>query len=107
MLDKGEPELADFQPEAIARLAPLRAQVTVAEDPALTAAYPARFGARIGDLTLADTRGDPERPLSPAGVEAKARALMAWGSVDADEAIGLALEGDDPGAIVAMLERWL
>lgn len=107
VLDKGEPELADFEPDAIARLAPLRAQVTVAEDPALTAAYPARFGARIGDLMLADTRGDPERPLSPSGVEAKARALMAWGGVDADEGVKLALDGDDPGAIVAMLERWL
>jgi 2-methylcitrate dehydratase PrpD len=107
VIDKGEPELADFEPDAIARLAPLRAQVTVAEDPALTAAYPARFGARIGDLMLADTRGDPERPLSPSGVEAKARALMAWGGVDADEGVRFALDGDDPGAIVAMLERWL
>lgn len=107
VLDKGEPELADFEPEAIARLAPLRAQVSVAEDQALTAAYPARFGARIGDLVLADTRGDPERPLTPAGVEVKARALMAWGGVDADEAVTLALDSDEPGAIVAMLERWL
>ena len=107
VLDKGEPELADFEPDAIVRLAPLRAQVTVAEDPALTADYPARFGARIGDLVLADTRGDPERPLSPSGVETKARALMAWGGVDADEAVGLALDGDNPAAIVAMLERWL
>ncbi|HEU4970203.1 MmgE/PrpD family protein [Sphingomonas sp.] len=107
VLDKGEPELADFEPDAIARLAPLRAQVVVAEDPDLTAAYPAHFGARIGDLLLADTRGDPERPLSSAGVETKARALIAWGGVDADEAVGLALQGNDPGAIVAMLERWL
>jgi 2-methylcitrate dehydratase PrpD len=107
VLEKGEPELADFEPEAIARLAPLRAQVTVAEDPGLTAAYPAHFGARIGDLLLSDTRGDPERPLSATGVEAKARSLMTWGGVDADKAIGLALESDDPDAIVAMLERWL
>ena len=107
VIDKGEPELADFEPDAIARLAPLRAQVTVAEDPALTAAYPARFGARIGDLMLADTRGDPERPLYPSGVEAKAWALMAWGGLDADEGVRLALDGGDPAAIVAMLERWL
>jgi 2-methylcitrate dehydratase PrpD len=107
VIDKGEPELADFEPEAIARLAPLRAQVSVAEDPALTAAYPAHFGARIDGLHLVDTRGDPERPLSAEGVEAKARGLMAWGGVDADEAVDLALQRSDPGAIVAMLERWL
>lgn len=107
VLDKGVPELADFQPEAIARLASLRAQVTVAEDPALTAAYPGHFGARIGELTLTDALGDPERPLSPTGIEAKARALIAWGGVDADEAVGVALRGDDPREIVAMLERWL
>jgi hypothetical protein len=81
--------------------------VTVAEDPALTVAYPSHYGARIGDLLLPDARGDPERPLSAAGVEAKARALMLWGGVEADEAVGLALEGNDPGAIIAMLERWL
>jgi 2-methylcitrate dehydratase PrpD len=37
---------ADFTPEAIAALAPLRAQVTVREAPEITARYPDHFGAR-------------------------------------------------------------
>lgn len=107
VLDKGVPELADFEPGAIARLAPLREHVSVAEDAALSAAFPDHYGARIDDFTLHDTRGDPERPLAPEGVHDKARALAAWGGVDGDEAIGLALDGNDPTAIVALLERWL
>jgi len=107
VLDKGEPDLADFEADAIARLAPLRAQVTVAEAADLTAAYPAHFGARIGDLTVCDALGDPERPLSAGGVQDKARALIAWGGVDAEEAITAALEGSEPAAIITLLERWL
>lgn len=107
ILDKGAPELADFEPEAIARLAPLRAQVTVAEDAALSAAFPQHYGARVGDVMLTDTLGDPERPLPAGGVETKARALAEWGGVDGEEAIALALQGEDPAAIVALLERWL
>lgn len=107
VLDKGAPELADFEPDAIARLALLRAQVAVAEDEALSAVFPEHFGARIGDFVLHDTLGDPERPLAAEGVQAKALALAAWGGVDGAEAITLALTGDDPAAIVTMLERWL
>jgi 2-methylcitrate dehydratase PrpD len=107
VLDKGEPELGDFEPDAIARLAPLRAQVTVAGASDLTAAYPAHFGARIGDVTVQDAFGDPERPMAPDGVQDKARALMAWGGVEADDAIATAIGGEDPAAIVALLERWL
>jgi len=107
VLDKGEPELADFEPDAIARLASLRAQVTIAEDAALTAAYPAHFGARIGELVLTDTLGDPERPLSPAQIEAKARALIGWGSAEAEPVVTAALRGDDPGAVIALLEQWV
>lgn len=107
VLDKGEPDMADFEPDAIARLASLRAQVTVSEDPELTAAYPAHFGARIGDLVLRDTLGDPERPLPAQGVEAKARSLGEWGGADGAEAVEIALRGDSPAAIVALLERWL
>ena len=111
--ERGEPTLADFEPEAIAALAGVRAQVTVAESPEFTAAYPAHWGARVstdtGTVTLVDTRGDPERPLDEAGVLAKARALMNWGGVgqDANEAIDACLHGEAPGAIVALLERWL
>jgi 2-methylcitrate dehydratase PrpD len=101
---------ADFTLEAIAALAPLRAQVTVAEHPEFTARYPDHFGARIGDVTLIDTRGDPERPVTEADIIAKLRMLVAWGGLpdaEADRAVNLALHGDDAGAIVTMLKDWL
>ena len=101
---------ADFTPEAIAALAPLRAQVTVAEDPAITARYPAHFGARVNGFELQDCRGDPERPVTEADIIAKMHMLAAWGGLpaaEADRAADLALRGDDAGAIVAMLEDWL
>ena len=101
---------ADFTSEAIAALAPLRAQVTVCEHPEFTARYPAHFGARIGDVTLIDTRGDPERPVTEADIIAKMHMLATWGdltSSEADRAVDLALFGNDAGAIVAMLEDWL
>ena len=111
--ERGEPTLADFEPEAIAALAEARARVGVVEAAAITARYPAHFGARVsaGSETVEriDTLGDPERPLPREGVIAKARALMAWGGVtaDADAAVAACLEGDDPGAVVGLLERWL
>ncbi len=101
---------ADFTPEAIAALAPLRAQVTVAEDPAITARYPDHFGARVNGLELQDCRGDPERPVTEADIIAKMHMLAEWGGLppeEADRAVDLALHGDDAGAIVAMLEEWL
>jgi 2-methylcitrate dehydratase PrpD len=101
---------ADFTPDAIAALIPLRAQVTVAEHPDFTARYPDHFGARIGDVTLIDTRGDPERPVTEADIIAKLRMLVAWGGLpdaEADRAVNLALHGDDAGAIVTMLKDWL
>lgn len=101
---------ADFTPEAIAALAPLRAQVTVAEDPAITARYPAHFGARVNGLQLQDCRGDPERPVGEAEIVAKMHMLADWGGLaagEADRAAELALRGDDSGAIVKMLEEWL
>ena len=101
---------ADFTPDAIAALAPLRAQVTVAEDPAITARYPAHFGARLNGFELQDCRGDPERPVTEADIIAKVHMLAEWGGLpeaEADRAVDLALHGDDAGAIVAMLEDWL
>ncbi len=103
-----EPE--DFTKEAIAALAGLRAQVSVAEDSAITARYPAHFGARVNGLELVDTRGDPERPLSEEGVLRKMHALARWGGLaesEADRAAQIALHGDDAAAIDAMLEEWL
>jgi 2-methylcitrate dehydratase PrpD len=101
---------ADFTLEAIAELAPLRAQVTVREDPAITARYPAHFGARLNGFELTDCRGDPERPMSEADIVAKMHMLADLGGLpasEADRAADLALRGDDAGAIVAMLEEWL
>jgi 2-methylcitrate dehydratase PrpD len=102
-------EAEDFTEDAIATLAPLRAQVNVAEDTAITARYPAHFGARVNGLELVDTLGDPERPVNEARIIAKMDSLARWGGLDAadaDLAVELALEGSDPEAIEAMLLRW-
>jgi 2-methylcitrate dehydratase PrpD len=100
----------DFTPEAITALAPLRAQVTVAEAPEITARYPAHFGARVNGLELTDCRGDPERPVGEAEIIAKMHMLAEWGGLPAEEAgraVELALRGNDAGAITQMLEDWL
>ncbi len=100
----------DFAPDAIAALAPLRAQVTVAEDPAITARYPSHFGARVNGLELADTRGDPERPLDREGLFAKVHSLFGWGGLtshDSDRAIKICLESGDAAAVTTLLEDWL
>lgn len=100
----------DFTPEAIAALAPLRARVTVAEDPAITARYPAHFGARLNGFELQDCRGDPERPVTETDIVAKMHMLAKWGGLpasEADRAVDLALNGNDSGAIVTMLGDWL
>ncbi len=101
---------ADFTLEAIAALAPLRAQVTVFEDPAITARYPAHFGARLNGFELTDCRGDPERPMGEADIVEKMHMLGRWGGLppsEADRAADLALRGNDAGAMVTMLEEWL
>lgn len=100
----------DFTPEAIAELAPLRAQVSVTENKAITERYPAHFGARVNGLQLIDTRGDPERPVDEAVIRQKMHTLAAWGglpSEEAERACALALEGHDAAAISDMLEDWL
>ncbi len=112
--ERGVPQLADFEPDAIAALADARARVTVSEASDITTRYPEHYGARITcgkeTVELVDTLGDPERPLSKEGIIEKARALIAWGGLDdkeADRAIDLALNGDDPAAIHEMLSEWL
>ena len=112
--ERGEPRLQDFEPDAVAALAEARQQVTVADAPEFTRRYPQHFGARVSDgegaVELTDTRGDPERPLSAEGVEAKARALIEWGGLsnsDADEVAAAALTGSDAGEVVDLLERHL
>jgi len=101
----GPPPLAAFEPPAIARAdaAALRARVEAREDHALTAAYPAHFGAGVAailpggeriEARVADALGDPENPLTADAVIAKARALMAHAGVPparAETAIAAAL----------------
>jgi 2-methylcitrate dehydratase PrpD len=101
---------ADFTPEAIAALRPLRAQVMVREAPEITARYPAHFGARVNGLERVDCLGDPERPVGEAEIIAKMHMLAEWGGLAAEEAgraVELALRGNDAGAITQMLEYWL
>lgn len=100
----------DFTLSAIAELASLRAQVSVAEDATITARYPAHFGARLNGFELVDTRGDPERPVDEVAIRAKMHRLAAWGGLppeQAERACAAALEGDDAAAIGDMLEEWL
>lgn len=114
VIARGVPTLADFEPDAIAALAGVRAGVTVGEDPAITARYPDHFGATVyagnDSEALIDTLGDPERPLPRDGIIAKARALFAWGGLDpaqAERGVTLALDGDDAEGIVGWLEEIL
>lgn len=103
-------EPGDFTPEAVATLAPLRALVSVAEAPEITARYPAHYGGRLNGYELIDTRGDPERPLDTAGLITKAQMLAHWGglpSAEHERMVKLALESADPAAILAMLDDWL
>ena len=107
---RGVPQLADFEPAAIAdpALAALRRRVRVVADPAITARYPAHFGARVtgggGSVERVDTLGDPERPLDRAGVIAKFAALMAWGGVagETDAAVAMILDGADDAPVDAV-----
>ncbi|MFN3864992.1 MAG: MmgE/PrpD family protein [Erythrobacter sp.] len=99
-------EPQDFTPQAIAALAPLRAQVSVAEDAAFTARYPAHFGARLNGLEVIDTLGDPERPVSAEHIIAKLHSLARWGgwsAGEAERAVRLALEDDDAASLDLLL----
>lgn len=101
----GDAGLERFEPAALTdpEIAALRARVSVAIADDLSAAYPARFGARLiataggveHRIEALDALGDPENPLSPDAMRDKARALMAWGgmSSDAAERLIAAVEG--------------
>ena len=112
--EKGVPELADFEPNAIAEYADARGRVCVKEASDITRRYPQHYGARIscgGDsVELIDALGDPERPMDEGQIIDKARALIAWGGLqtgDADRAVHLALESNDCAEIAALLGNWL
>lgn len=114
VIERGVPELADFEPAAIAELARARALVTVREGADFTARFPEHFGAcvstTLGSVALVDTLGDPERPLTREGVIVKARALLAWGGVDAagtEACLAAALDATDSAAVLTWLAAWL
>jgi 2-methylcitrate dehydratase PrpD len=87
VLLRGEPGLDDFDMGAVRSpdVAALRRRVELTEDDALTARYPAHFGARL-DITFddgsrltehrSDALGDTENPLSHGQLVGKARMLM-------------------------------
>jgi len=111
---KGEPTLADFESDAIARLAEARRAVRVREDAEITCRYPQHYGARVScngeSVELTDTLGDPERAMDTGQIIGKARALISWGGLpdkEADLAVDLALHGGDVLALHDMLARWL
>ncbi len=101
----GDAGLERFEPTALTdpAVAALSARVSVVVAGDLTAAYPARFGARLiarsggveHRIKALDALGDPENPLSPEAVRDKARTLMAWGDMtkDAVETLIAAVEG--------------
>jgi len=90
----GDADLERFTLAAVteARLVDLRPLISVTEAPALSARFPAHFGAvgrarladgRMLEVEAADALGDPECPIDEAALVAKARTLMAWGGLDA------------------------
>lgn len=116
VLQDGAPGLAAFEAGALPAYADLRGQVRVVTDAALSAAYPAHFGARVTvetdrgawTETVADAWGDAENPMAAGDVVAKFRKLAAWGGVadpDALERAVLALPGGGPMADVVAAMR--
>lgn len=64
----------------------------------------------IEEVEVTDTLGDPPSEADEARISAKMHALAKQGGVsaqDADRAIDLSLNGNDPAAIDSMLEDWL
>lgn len=100
-LRDGAPAVAAFEPGALATYADLRALATVTTDPALTAAYPARFGATVTvetaggrnlTATVTDAWGDPENPMDAAAVQDKFRRLVTAAGLTGPQADLIATE---------------
>lgn len=92
-LDKGAPDLSDFEPDAIARYASTRQRIDVRECERFNAAYPGHYGAsvEIGGVTWAatDALGDPEVPMTKMQTVTKALSLMAYGGMKTTDAHAL------------------
>lgn len=89
----GTPALAHYTDAACSdpAIARLRGCISVSEDAGCSARFPAHYGARVR-VQLADGRqlqaqrmdawGDPEQPMHPADIDAKATGLAQWGGVE-------------------------
>jgi 2-methylcitrate dehydratase PrpD len=119
-LTEGPPPVQSFAPEALGRFAALRGRISVRRDEALTAAYPARFGAtlralmpdgRTETVAISDAWGDPERPMDADALRAKFDRLAAGAGMAADksraiaEAIGALPRTGDAAAVHAALRN--
>jgi 2-methylcitrate dehydratase PrpD len=100
----GPAELTD-QAVADPAIQALRARVTVGEDPAVPVEA-VHLAARLADGSTREVevpmgRGLPDRPLTDAELEAKARLLIAWGApwCDAGAVIGPAWAAEEPGRL--------
>lgn len=120
----GAPAIGDFEGEGLARqdVCSLRRRLAVAEDAAISARYPARFGARLEvelsdgsrrTVEVADALGDPENPMSDEELLAKALTLMRHGGMGAEAAESLAdaaralAQGGSLGDYLALLRGGL
>jgi 2-methylcitrate dehydratase PrpD len=97
-LDAGRVTPMSFDGERREALAVLRAATEVDIDPAINAAYPENWGARVtavleGGERLEEVRtvckGDPDNPLGPAELDEKAAALFVLSGMAPSEAEGL------------------
>jgi 2-methylcitrate dehydratase PrpD len=94
-------------------VAALMQRIDVRADPALLAAYPARWPARIVVTTREGTRahtveavpGDPERPLAEAQLREKFSRLTAWCGEDMLFERARAVFDSAPGQLMASLDR--
>lgn len=116
----GRPQLAHYLPEIIARepVAAMRMRVHLVEDTDASARFPHHYGARVAircrdglrfEAECTDAWGDPERPMDPTAVRAKAMALAAWGGVSDGlagalfDAVAALPEGGDPATLTSLL----
>ena len=101
----GVPDMGHFAPDALVRpeLARIRDKVRVEVSGTYQSVYPAQFGAEVEVLTgtgskiyaIPDALGDPENPLSPEAIEAKARGLCAYAGLLSDKVDALILAAGD------------
>jgi 2-methylcitrate dehydratase PrpD len=97
-LSDGAVTLGSFDGATRARLAALAGRTTAVAAPPYTAAYPERWGARVtlrttaGETLVADRatcKGDPESPVTPKELRAKAAMLLEHGGFASERAASL------------------